>query len=478
MELRKEKALAFFLISASFLLTGHLVFRSFALLGEDRNLFESLLNSSTPLFSPIILLSFFGLGPFLGWSIFLLSSVAVVIAIASSYLYGLLFQIALFLIMASTGNRCIKKVRKLESDMGLEAEQYEERINLINNECETQRKTSDILKRRLSRYSLLKTSAEKLSSITSLDKIADYLADEAFNIIGKSDAALLYLVDEEHQGLKLTSSRKSNPADKIKSKKGDIFDSWTLKHRKPLLVTDTRKDFRFNMDAIEEDERSVVSLISAPLISERRTLGILRLENARPDAYSADDLRLLDVACDLGALAIANCVLYKKTEELAITDGLTGLYVRRYFTERATEELKRAAQSKLPISFLMADIDHFKNYNDRYGHVAGDIVLRRLSVVLRKGASNEDLICRFGGEEFGILIIGKDKEAAILFSETLRRDIEKEEITLRRERTGITVSMGMSFYPADGTDIEAIIKSADTRLYKAKSLGRNRICVE
>lgn len=478
MGLAKEKAAAFFSISLALVLTAHLLFRSFALLGENQNLLNSLLNSSLLLFNPIIFLSFFTLGAFFGWVVFIFSAGVLLIAAASSYSYEILLGGVVFFAVAWSANKYLRGLKKFEADTSLRMEQWEGRMNLLNDQCEKERRASDILRRKYERYGLLKASAEKLSSITSLEKITDYLAGEAFGIIGKSDAALLFLIDEEHQELRLTASKKSSPTDKIKSKKGDIFDAWLLKYRKPLLITDTRKDFRFNIDLANEDYRHVGSLISAPLISERRVLGIIRLESAKPDTYSADDLRLLDVICDLGALAIANCILYKKTEELAITDGLTGLYVRGYFAERMAAELKRAATSHAPLSFLMIDIDRFKDYNDKYGHVAGDIVLRRLAVVFRKAASTEDLVCRLGGEEFAILLVGKERDKTLAFSEALRNEIEKEEIVLRREKTKVTVSMGISFYPSDGADTDSLMKLADGRLYKAKAQGRNRLCAE
>jgi len=151
------------------------------------------------------------------------------------------------------------------------------------------------------------------------------------------------------------------------------------------MVEDTKKDFRFDLEKVVLDkERQIRSLISAPLCIGRRVLGILRVDSIRENSFSFDDLRLLTTISDIGAMAVENALLYEKTEELAIKDGLTGIYLRRYLLERIPGEIGRALRKGSEASLLMLDIDHFKNYNDKFGHVAGDIVLKDLGALLSR----------------------------------------------------------------------------------------------
>jgi len=194
--------------------------------------------------------------------------------------------------------------------------------------------------------------------------------------------------------------------------------------------------------------------------------------------YTHDDLRILDIIADLGAVAVENTLLYARTQELAIKDGLTGLAVRRYFMERFHEELNRAARKKGEISLLILDIDHFKEYNDQFGHTAGDLVLKHLARSISSMVGPDDIIGRYGGEEIGILLFGADHARAKSEAEAIRKRIEDQPLMLRRHKANITISVGLSTYPQDSMLSEQLIKIADERLYKAKTSGRNMVCAE
>ncbi|MDP6685694.1 MAG: GGDEF domain-containing protein, partial [Candidatus Omnitrophota bacterium] len=179
--------------------------------------------------------------------------------------------------------------------------------------------------------------------------------------------------------------------------------------------------------------------------------------------------------CDLGAASLVNAKLYQETLDLAITDGLTGLKLRRYFLDRLNEELSRSLREGLNCSFLMIDIDNFKDYNDRYGHTAGDMVLKALADVLRKKAPSLASIGRYGGEEFCICLPDTSKEKAKRIAGDIKRSISEEVIELRRVNTQITVSMGLATFPDDAKVADELIQSSDQRLYKAKRAGKNRV---
>jgi diguanylate cyclase (GGDEF)-like protein len=212
------------------------------------------------------------------------------------------------------------------------------------------------------------------------------------------------------------------------------------------------------------------------MMLENRISGTLRLESVKRNAYSADDLRILYVIADIAAVAMNNARLYARTEELAIRDGLTNLYVQRYFKERLRDELKRAERKKHIFSLLFFDIDHFKHYNDKHGHAAGDIVLKHIAYTLHKFAGTGDVIARYGGEEFAVILAGQDKGGAARIANDIRKHVSKDMIALRDQKTCVTVSAGVATYPNDGSSEETLIRIADSNLYKAKKEGRNKVC--
>ncbi len=369
------------------------------------------------------------------------------------------------------------KVSRLAYRINAELDNIEEEKNVLDVELEHSRLENTSLKQKLHRYATLKDLTETLSSTLSLDKTLSLITGETFRIIDKSNAGLLYLVDKEKQQLNLVSTKLADPQYEVKLKVGDIFDNWIFKQRTPLVVEDTKKDFRFNIQDAQGDLRNVRSLISAPLISENKLLGILRLDNVSQKAYDADDLRLLAIISDLATVAIENTLLYQETEKLAITDGLTGLFVHRYFQERFEQEVSRALWTDSQFAFLMLDIDNFKQYNDRYGHIAGDIVLKKIAKLITSSVNPGDLVARYGGEEFGVLLVDTSKLEAEKVAQAIREKIEKKDFTLRRETTKVYVSGGIASFPDDGKVKENLIERADQALYKAKAKGKNRICI-
>ncbi|MDD5668611.1 MAG: sensor domain-containing diguanylate cyclase, partial [Candidatus Omnitrophica bacterium] len=259
-------------------------------------------------------------------------------------------------------------------------------------------------------------------------------------------------------------------------KTGDIFDEWVVRHLGCLLVEDSRKDFRFDLSKPLDQSRPVGSLISAPLVSNNMLRGILRLDNPEPGFYNLDDLRLLMTIADIGAVALENDELYRKTKELAIHDGLTRLYTKGYFLERLKEECKRSLRQKRVFSLLLIDLDFFKKYNDEFGHPAGDIILQKVSGIIADCAAEKNaLVSRFGGEEFCVVFFGIDKEKALEEAEEMRRQIGDASFVLRNVPTRVTLSIGVASFPDDAENETELMMRADKALYEAKENGRNRV---
>jgi diguanylate cyclase (GGDEF)-like protein len=204
---------------------------------------------------------------------------------------------------------------------------------------------------------------------------------------------------------------------------------------------------------------------------------VLRLDSARPGVYTQDDLRLLDILLDLITTAVTNGRLFAQTQRLAVTDSLTGLSLRRPFVEQLTRELTRAGRSREPVSLLMVDVDHFKHYNDAFGHTTGDLVLKGVAEVLRTAAPPGAVVARYGGEEFAVLLPQLGREPAASVAEKIRHAVEQRLRPLGQgmERP-VTASIGLAAFPEDGQSELELVRRADQRLYAAKRAGKNRVC--
>jgi diguanylate cyclase (GGDEF)-like protein len=177
-------------------------------------------------------------------------------------------------------------------------------------------------------------------------------------------------------------------------------------------------------------------------------------------------------------LAVINETLRKKNKELhelSITDSLTGLYNRKHLMETLENEVARSKRHKHDFSVLVIDIDHFKEYNDTYGHLAGDEVLSRLATVFKESVRSCDYVARYGGEEFILVLPEIGPEDGVKAAERIRKKVAKESFAGDGETIQVTVSVGVASYPKDGDDSQSIIRHADTALYKSKESGRNRV---
>ena len=208
----------------------------------------------------------------------------------------------------------------------------------------------------------------------------------------------------------------------------------------------------------------------APLWREQRPIGVLIAENL-PD----DQVKTLSIVANQLSLQLSRIHFYQQVEAMAVTDALTGLFVRRYFLERLQEELARCTQHGLPCTLLMIDLDHFKQKNDTYGHLVGDVVLKDVAQLLKRNLREIDLIARYGGEEFILLLVETSVEQGVPISERLRQLVEIRPIRAYDELLSQTISIGAAGLPEDAQDLETLIECSDQALYAAKRAGRNRV---
>ncbi len=360
----------------------------------------------------------------------------------------------------------------------LRLQDVREKANLLEAEIKRQWGVLEAARKKLIDYSQLKVLAERLNQCFSLEETSRLLSGEVSRLFGQEEmTVILYLFHSKTGELGISASKKGQIEVNLKAKKGDAYDQWVVKNMTPLLIEDASQDFRFDRDKIQiEDARPIGSLMSVPLLIGDRAIGILRLDSPVSNYFQTESIRFLSTIGDLGAVAIENAQLYERVEDLAIHDSLTGLFLRRHFLDRMAQEMSRELRKNQEISFLMLDLDHFKQYNDQFGHMAGDIVLKALAMMLRDTFSLPgDCVCRYGGEEFAVFLPECSQAKAVELAEGFREKIEAQRFLIRRSSTRITVSIGVATFPQDATVREELIERADRALYLAKQEGRNRV---
>jgi len=437
---------------------------------------RNVVGSYLAFFIPLNISSWLCFGLFGGITVFLLSCFLLILFVIKYGVFYYNIYIFLFGISAIVGYKLLLNQSMSKSQLTTGFEAFDVDKNTLSLRMAKKDQDIDAANARLKRYGALKDITEDLGSTLDAREIANVITDRAFNIVGRSDRALLFLINEEKQELGLFASKQADGISVAQVKKGEIFDNWIVKHRRALIVEDTGNDFRFSPEALrDKNEKDYRSIIGAPLMSGMKVTGVLRMDSKKSASYTQDDLRLLNIISDLAAASMENAALYERTSRLAITDGLTGLYVQRYFKERLDMEFKKALRHKKGLSILMIDLDYFKACNDKYGHAAGDILLCRVSQALRENIAPGHIIARYGGEEFALILLMTDKRSAIGAAEVIRRKIEESVFVLRRDEIRITVSIGISSFPDDGDNPVTVLKKADANLYKAKQNGRNRL---
>ena len=215
-----------------------------------------------------------------------------------------------------------------------------------------------------------------------------------------------------------------------------------------------------------------------PMVAQNEILGVLHLQSPSTDNLSESKRQLAYTVVEQAGMALSNLKLREALREQSIRDPLTGLYNRRYMEEVLKQHLRRVTRHLHPLGIMMIDIDHFKSFNDAHGHAAGDALLRELGRFLQSHIRAEDVACRYGGEEFILIMPDAFLETARQRAEYLREQVKGVHVhDLGLSLAGITLSLGVAIYPQHGRTMEAVMRAADTALYRAKQEGRNRVVV-
>ncbi|MBI5682217.1 MAG: diguanylate cyclase [Deltaproteobacteria bacterium] len=241
-----------------------------------------------------------------------------------------------------------------------------------------------------------------------------------------------------------------------------------LNQNSPLVVTDMRDYPEPNQYLIKEGVRA---FMASTLAVEGRIIGLLYVNDFKKRQFRTEDVSLFSLLTVYAALTVERVKSIEEMKTLSITDGLTKLYNHRYLMEQMYKEFQRASRHKHRLSIVMIDIDHFKKYNDEFGHLEGNNVLKGLAKVFMNTVRVTDIVGRFGGEEFCVILPEMDKKGAAAFAKRLLREVS--DVSFNKK---VTLSCGVAVFPDDEKTPLELIKKADAYLYRAKKNGRNQVC--
>ena len=318
----------------------------------------------------------------------------------------------------------------------------------------------------------LRTAGAIVASTLEIERTVGLVLDQALNVV-PYDTATVQLLRSD--ALEVIGGSGWSDIDAIRGLRipcpGNSPHSRAIETRNALVVRDVAEDFpRFaNISGTV-----IRSWLGIPLIVHGEVIGLLALDSALPDFFTAKHVRLAAALGDHVAVAIQNARLYEQTRALAMTDSLTGVATRRSFFVQAERALEQAKRNGRFIGVIMADLDHFKCINDQYGHARGDEAIRLAAEAAEAVLRRSDVIGRYGGEEFSVVLPDTDQGAAETIAERVRSQVGA--IVVPGTTKELSVSIGVvSCRPDAQETVDSILEKADRAMYDAKRLGRNRV---
>ncbi|MFC1593149.1 diguanylate cyclase, partial [Candidatus Omnitrophota bacterium] len=289
------------------------------------------------------------------------------------------------------------------------------------------RELIDRLQKRRRKLEIILKAYNDISGIYNLDYLSDLVTGTAIQLVEAEKSSLMVLDDASgelvvrgNKGIK----QKESP---WKIKMGDLIAGWVAQEGEELLVEDIDRDLRLKLYA-KNRKYKTKSFISLPLKTDSRIIGVMNVADklAGMGIFTQEDLEYLRILAHQTVAQVANIMLCDKLSSLAVTDALTNIFNHRYFQERIEVETVRAQRYKRAMSLILFDIDLFKTYNDRYGHLEGDRVLKEVARIMKQNLRQVDIVCRYGGEEFAVILPEIDSRQAKLVADKIRKAVEKE----------------------------------------------------
>jgi diguanylate cyclase (GGDEF)-like protein len=330
---------------------------------------------------------------------------------------------------------------------------------------------------------VIKQVQQRNHEVELINEMSDVLQicqdlDEAYELIGRYAAK--FFPKEQGMLYQLAPSRDVLEIATSWGNEGLAFktviapdDCWALRRGQIHIVNEPATDLI--CPHISANEMVLTSAVCIPLLAAGDLIGMLHIRNRADESpLTPERQQIMTSFAEHISLSLSNLKLRETLRQQSIRDALTGLYNRRFLEETLGREILRAKRANIKLSLMMLDVDHFKRFNDTFGHQAGDLVLANLGRILQSHVRGEDLACRYGGEEFIIVLPGASLAVTQERAELIRREVEAFSIYMDEQHLGpVTVSIGLSCLPENGTAIETLIRAADAALYQAKKSGRN-----
>lgn len=345
--------------------------------------------------------------------------------------------------------------------------QYEKLKGTNSRLEETNKKLSGSI----AEFYTLQQISQAIGSILDIQELLKHLNDIILGVMGVNYSTII-LYDEKTCKLKVQTTNIANSTE-LAILMDNINDG--------MLTEAIDKGQHLLENRVDQQQylftrgRDVKSLICVPLNTKSRKFGLVLVEHRHRDAFDEDNVRLLSIIAQQVGIAMENADLYQKMQEIASRDGLTGVYNRQYFQERLELEINNAQDGDYPLSLAIFDIDHFKRFNDTFGHLFGDKVLKSIVESIVASLRENDITARYGGEEFILLFPGMSLDEAYEKVESLRRDIAQCVVKDKLVATSVTASFGLSSFKECALSGNELLRSADDALYEAKAAGRNCI---
>ena len=373
----------------------------------------------------------------------------------------------------ATGDLSYRLEVSSDDEIGLLARRFNDMVNNL----ETNNKALD---RKIFEIETLFKASQAMNFQSDTTKLVRQILEMANRALSSERSSIMLLADDQADelvtkivfGLDEFDGEDSPPPATIRIKCGEGVAGTVFKTGNSIIVNDGYNDPLFKSYKESADfERHIRNMISVPLKIKDRITGVINVVNKiDPSGFNPDDQRLLEALAQQAAMAVEHARLY----ELAITDGLTRLFIHRYFQARLEEEIMRAKRYHTTISLILFDIDHFKKFNDTYGHQQGDIVLVDVAKLIKQTVRDTvDIPARYGGEEFTIILPETDAKGAQLVAERLRKTIETFPFPGQDKQLNVTISVGIATFPDHASSRGVLIKKADIALYACKEAGRN-----
>lgn len=359
-----------------------------------------------------------------------------------------------------------RKYAQLEEAKLEKQEQYDE-LKEVNKQLE---ESNSKLTASLAEFFTLQQISQAISSLFDMDELLRFVNDAIIGVMGVSTSNIAL-----YSGERLIVRVSNINNNKDRAILIDNINNSVL--NKAVEQGVTIKNNNVDPDKYDFTKgRNVKSFLCVPLQTKVNKHGFVLIEHNIPEAFSESNIRLLEIITQQVSIAIENARLYEQLQTYANTDGLTQVYTRLFFQNRLTEELKQAKEDGYEVSVILYDIDDFKKFNDTYGHLFGDIVLKSLARLVKDSVRKNDIVARFGGEEFIILLSHTNMDNAVEKAEEIRQKVSDLVVRDKDVAASVTISMGVSSFPGMAQTEDSLLKSADIALYNAKKSGKN--CVK